>query len=75
MENGKIKVSKIGYYHDLNPPIIVGEALGRVITGGMFQGNVMEIKPDNRYKDGNIQIVNGKIRGNSRTVRVVRLEI
>lgn len=57
---------------NLNPPFVVGEALGKVIVEGKVQGNVMEIRPDNRYKDGNIQIVDGKIRGNSRTVKVVR---
>lgn len=58
--------------YELNPPLIVGEAMGKIITGGTAMGKVLEIRPDNRYKDGNIKIVDGKIRGNSRTVKVVR---
>lgn len=63
--------------YQLNPPLVVGEALGQVIaiTGGTYNGSPMKIRPDNRYKDGNIRIVNGVIRGNSKTVRVSRLEL
>lgn len=58
--------------YGLSPPLIVGAELGKVITGAKFQGSTIEIRKDNRYKDGNIKIVKGVVRGNSKTVKITR---
>lgn len=59
--------------YKLNPPIIIGEELAKVVTGISFNGTALPIKTDNRYKDGNVRIVKGVVRGNSKTVRISRL--
>lgn len=37
--------------------------------------NPILVKPDNRYKDGNIKKVKGILRGNSKTVSMERMNI
>lgn len=58
----------------LNPPLVVGEELAKVIKANYGAGSVIKIKPDNRYKDGNIKKVKGTFRGNSKTVAITKLE-
>lgn len=41
----------------------------------MKPGQVIVIRKDNRYKDGNIKKVNGVLRGNSKTVSMERMSI
>ncbi len=60
-------------YDPLNPPVLVSPEFGKVIKATRVPGSVIEIKPDNRYKDGNLKIVGNTIRGNSRTVAVTPL--
>ncbi len=60
--------------YGLNPPIVVGRELAKVITGAQIGGKPIEIKADNRYKDGNIRIVDGVVRGNKRTVLTYPLQ-
>ena len=58
----------------LNPPLLVTPELGKVIKAMRVPGAVIDIKHDNRYKDGNVKPVNGVIRGNSNTVTITTLE-
>lgn len=58
----------------LNPPLAVGDDMAKFVTGIKYKGTPLEIRADNRYKDGNIRIVRGVLRGNKRTVKVERLE-
>ncbi len=41
----------------------------------MIPGQIIIIKKDNRYKDGNVKLVNGKLRGNKKTMAVERLVV
>lgn len=37
--------------------------------------NIIEIKTDNRYKNGNVKLVKGKLRGNSKTMEMTRPQV
>ncbi len=51
------------------PPLICTPEMGKVIKARLGKpGAVMEMKIDNRYKDGNIKIVKGVVRGNKYTI-------
>lgn len=56
----------------LNPPLGVSAELGRVIKVNVG-GAPIQIRKDDRYKDGNLQFVDGVLRGNSKTVETVRI--
>lgn len=64
----KVFYSESGFF-DLNPPLVASPELAKVVKVQLGKpGNLLEIKTDNRYKDGNIRIVDGVVRGNAKTV-------
>jgi hypothetical protein len=60
-------------HYDLNPPFIATPEMAKVIKVQIGKpGAVMEMKKDNRYKDGNIKLVKGVVRGNENTISLKR---
>lgn len=53
----------------MNPPLVASREMAKVIQVKLTKpGQVLEMKVDNRYKDGNVQIVKGIVRGNKNTI-------
>jgi len=42
---------------------------------GTQPGSYISLKTDNRYKDGNVKLVKGKLRGNKRTMALEHLVV
>ena len=60
--------------HQLNPPLKISPALSKVIKVTVV-GSPLVMRKDNRYKDGNIRIIKGIVRGNEKTVLPTRLDL
>lgn len=59
----------------INPPLVATPEMAKVISVRLGKpGQVLEMKTDNRYKDGNIKIVQGVVRGNKNTISLDYLE-
>lgn len=53
----------------MNPPLVATPQMAKVISAQLGKpGAVMEMKVDNRYRNGNIKIVKGVVRGNKDTI-------
>ena len=63
----------VQYWTRLNPPLLATPAMGKIIQARFNPGSVLEMKVDNRYKDGNIKLVKGVVRGNSNTISLDHL--
>ena len=67
--------SEDGLQFKLNPPMVSTPEMAKVISVQLNKpGQVLEMKPDNRYKDGNIQMVKGVVRGNKKTISLDTLK-
>lgn len=52
-----------------NPPLVATPEMAKVISVKLGKpGEYLEMKVDNRYRDGNIRIVKGVVRGNKDTI-------
>jgi hypothetical protein len=68
-------MSRETYTIMLNPPLVATPEMAKVISVQLNKpGQYLEMKADNRYKDGNIRIVKGVVRGNKNTISLNRLE-
>lgn len=66
--NLKLELSRLGIENNLNPPLIIDAQWSQEMADLLKTERTIQIKVDNRYRDGNFRIVNGVLRGNSKTV-------
>lgn len=66
--NLKIELQRLGIQNNLNPPLVVSAEWSEEMAEYLKTERTIQIKVDNRYRDGNFRIVNGVLRGNSKTV-------
>lgn len=59
----------------LNPPLVATPEMAKVIKVQLGNpGQILEMKVDNRYKKGNIQIVKGVVRGHKDTISLHHIQ-
>lgn len=65
------QLETVQMWSKLNPPMVVGRSFAKVIQAKLTNPEqVLEMKVDNRYKDGNIKIVKSVVRGNKNTISI-----